>query len=564
MALGGLLCLSNVYVVLKTGWSLGVTLTSTILAFAFFRVLQAVGLTRRPLGALENTMTGSAASAAAFMTGGGNMAALPALLLLTGARPGGFGMFLWFAVIAALGVLAAIPIKRQIIDVERLPFPSSVAAAEAIRAMHAGERGALSGKLLAGAALLAGLGTFLRDARLAFLAFKIPGRLALPFSLAGHPAASWSLALDLSPVLLGGGALMGFRTAWSMLLGAALAYGVLAPAMVARGVITAVEYKAIVQLTLWPGAGMLVSSGLLSFVLQGGAIRRAVADLARALRRAPAEHDAEEAPVAWFAAGFVVLSPVAVILMVVLFDIPVWAGVVAIPLSLLMAVVAARVNGETDISPTKALGPATQLVFGALLPGHVTANVMSANVTGGVGLHAADLLADIKIGHLLGASARKQVVAQLFGVLVGAAVVVPAFHLLVPSAEALGGDRFPAPAVMVWASVSKVLAGGITALPRAARLAALAGFVVGIFLTVLERWTSPRRRRFVPSATGLGIAMVMPGASSITMFAGALLAAAFRRARPADADRVLVPVASGAIVGESLVGVAVALARAAG
>jgi OPT family oligopeptide transporter len=434
--------------------------------------------------------------------------------------------------------------------------------------MHAGERGALSGKLLAGVAALAGLGTFLRDARLAILAFKLPGRLALPFTLAGHPAASWSLSLDLSPVLLGGGALMGFRTAWSMLLGAAIAYGVIAPAMVARGVITTVEYKSIVQLTLWPGAGMLVSSGVLSFVLQGGAIRRAVADLARALpgalARAPAAHDADEAPVSWFAAGFLVLSPVAVSLMVLLFDIPAWAGALAIPLSLLMAVVAARVNGETDISPTKALGPATQLVFGAVLPGNVTANVMSANVTGGVGLHAADLLADIKIGHLLGASARKQVIAQLFGVVVGAAVVVPAFHLLVPSADALGGDRFPAPAVMVWASVSKVLAGGVLALPRAARFAALAGFAAGVVLTLLERWASPSRRRFIPSATGVGIAMVMPGSSSITMFAGALLAAAFRRARAADADRALVPIASGAIVGESLVGVAVALARAAG
>jgi uncharacterized oligopeptide transporter (OPT) family protein len=61
-----------------------------------------------------------------------------------------------------------------------------------------------------------------------------------------------------------------------------------------------------------------------------------------------------------------------------------------------------RVTGETDVTPTKALGPVTQLIYGGVLPGNVTANVMSANVTGGVGLHAADLLTDLKSGFLLG------------------------------------------------------------------------------------------------------------------------------------------------------------------
>lgn len=51
MVLGGVLCLSNLYVVLKTGWSLGVTITATIVAFAFFRALQGAGLTRAPFSA---------------------------------------------------------------------------------------------------------------------------------------------------------------------------------------------------------------------------------------------------------------------------------------------------------------------------------------------------------------------------------------------------------------------------------------------------------------------------------------------------------------------------------
>ncbi len=568
MAVGGVLCLSNVYVVLKTGWSLGVTLTSSILAFAIFRALGSIGVVRRDFSALENAMMASVASAAAFMTGGGNMAALPALLVLTGARPGGLPMFLWFAAIAAFGVVAAIPFKRQLINLEALPFPSSVAAAETIRSMHAGRSGGGRARRLLGAALVAGLVTFLRDSRAHWLPMHLPGRVALPFSIGGHPAAAWSLAFDGSLVLVGGGALMGLRTAWSMLIGAALTYGVIAPAMVARGVIPSVDYKAIVQLTLWPGAALMVSSGLLSFAFQWRTVARSLGGLVSAFRpRAIAEPDdpmhAVEAPAWWFPAGVALIAPLVVTLMHTLFDIPVWAGVVAIPLAILMAVVAARVTGETDITPTKAIGPVTQLVYGGMLPGDVTANVMSGNVTGGVGLHAADLLSDMKTGWLLGVTPRKQVVAQMFGVLVGAAVVVPAFTLLVPSADALGTPELPAPAVMVWAGVSKMMSGGLAGLPHPARVATLIGGVLGAVLTVLER-AAPRHKHLIPSPSGLGIAMVMPGSNALTMFVGAAIAAGVKRRQPAALGAVLVPIASGMIAGESLVGITLVLSRALG
>jgi uncharacterized oligopeptide transporter (OPT) family protein len=40
--------------------------------------------------------------------------------------------------------------------------------------------------------------------------------------------------------------------------------------------------------------------------------------------------------------------------------------VIAVPLAMVMGFVAARVTGETDITPTKALGPVTQLVYGVI------------------------------------------------------------------------------------------------------------------------------------------------------------------------------------------------------
>jgi hypothetical protein len=82
--------------------------------------------------------------------------------------------------------------------------------------------------------------------------FKLPGTLPLPFEIAGRKAADWTLALKTEVVLVGAGALMSFRTAWSLLLGGLLTYGVLAPSLFESKAITAVSYKAIIGWTVWP------------------------------------------------------------------------------------------------------------------------------------------------------------------------------------------------------------------------------------------------------------------------------------------------------------------------
>src|SRR5512137_1806696 len=110
---------------------MGVTITAAILAFALFRGLQATGLVRKPLTALENNALTTVASGAGYMTGGGNMAAYGALLMVTTVRPDALPM------IAALGLFAAIPIKRQLINREGLAFPTGTATAATIRSIHA-------------------------------------------------------------------------------------------------------------------------------------------------------------------------------------------------------------------------------------------------------------------------------------------------------------------------------------------------------------------------------------------------------------------------------------------
>ena len=320
-----------------------------------------------------------------------------------------------------------------------------------------------------------------------------------------------------------------------MLFGGLLNFCVLAPWMHDRGVFGTVSFRSLLGWSLWPGAALMIAAGLLGFGFQWRSVLRALSGLLAAFRKRGGRHglrdpiEAVEVPLSWFGLAYLVLGPIMVALMVFLFGFPLWAALLALPLAVMLGVVAARVTGETDVTPSKALGPVTQLVYGAALPGQLVPNITGANVTAGAGLHAADLLTDLKSGWLLGANPRQQLVGQLFGAVAGALAVVP------PSTSSSRARTSSAPStsrrrgVQVWAErVAAPLAGRVPAAPRRA-----AGDRRG---TRRRRGAhSPREvpparfRALVPSPTAVGVSFMIPFANSLAFFLGALAAEIVRR-----------------------------------
>jgi len=599
--LGGALSLQNLYVGLKTGWGLGVAITACILSYTIYSglVRLAPKVFGPPMSILENNAMQSTASSAGYSTGGVMTSAIAAYLLVTKQHIAWPALAAWTFFLAVLGTVMAIPMKRQMINIEQLKFPSGIAAAETLRSLHAeGDEASKKSRALGYAALLGAVLAWFRDAHITtgvkaqtFLGkilavltkfSKFPAMIEIPkLTIGGKAAIQWTIGFEGSLIMVAAGALMGLRTTISMVVAAVANYAVIAPWIMTKGGITKLGYRGIVSWSLWPGAALMVTSGLLTFALQWRTVIRAFKGLGNVfgskkpradagedayrtgkkrdpLAEAEERLEAVEVPPSWFLGGMLFATIGIVITGKLAFKIPILLGIVAVLLSFVLSVVACRATGETDVTPIGAMGKITQLTYGVLARGNVVTNLMAASITAGAASSSADLLTDLKSGYLLGANPRKQFLAQLVGTVVGTAVVVPMFYVLVPSVDVLGSDKFPAPSAQVWKGVADLLSKGVGQLHHTAVWGIVIGGAIGIVIPLLEA-AYPKKKAYIPSATGLGLALVIPAWNSMSMFIGAVLAWLWFKKNEEQAERYTVAVSSGLIAGESLMGVAILL-----
>jgi OPT family oligopeptide transporter len=562
-ALGGVLSLTNLYIGLKAGWGFGVAITACILSYAIWTTLHRTGIVRTPMTILENNCMQSTASSAGYSTGGTLISAFAAYMLINNSTLSLPVMLAWVFLLAILGVAMAIPMKRQMINIEQLRFPSGIAAAETLRALHSvGGKGMRSAKALGWAGLLAALGKLWADGLVLVSAKLAPfmigtWMMALNQRVFGPAWTGRTVMLSWEPMFIAAGAITGLHVCWSMLLGSVTAWMIFTPLLQHRGIIQGSGYGTLVQWTLWGGVACMVTSSLLSVAMQWRTALRAFTDLGAMFGGRRAANDpvaAIETPSSWFISTVSISLVALAWLGHITFDMPYWQTAVAVLLSFALALVACRVTGETDTTPVGAMGKITQLVFGVLSPGNTTVNLMSANVTAAAASSSADLLTDLKSGYLLGANPRKQFIAQFAGIFVGTLVSVLSFRLLVPDASVLGSDQFPAPAAQTWHAVALALSHGVGELGAVKTWSIVGGALVGIVLTLLPK-IFPTRRHLIPSPAGVGLAWTFHWYYGLLFFVGGVLGWWVAKKYPELSEEFTFPVASGWIAGESLTGV---------
>ncbi len=588
--LGGVLSLTNLYIGLKAGWGFGVAITACILSYAIWTFFHKVRLARTPMTILENNCMQSTASSAGYSTGGTLVSAFAAFILLNNQTMPVPLMMGWVFFLAILGVTMAIPMKRQMINTEQLRFPSGIAAAETLRALHStGSKGMQSARALGIAGLLGLISKFWTEG-LVLISTKLEplmiGTWVTSFNtrVLGPAWNGRTVMFSWEPMFIAAGAITGMRVCVSMIVGSILCWMVMAPWLQSHGTVdsagvlqtyvsAAGGYRQIVSWTLWAGTACMVTSGLLAFAMQWKSAMRAFSSIGNMFMGGRAKTndplDAIETPSSWFFAGQVVGFAGLAVLGHLTFHMPYWQTLIAVVISFALALVACRVTGETDTTPVGAMGKITQLTFGAISPGNMNVNLMSANVTAAAAGASADLLTDLKSGYLLGAHPRKQFIAQFAGIFVGTLIPVVCFNILVPNASVLGGDQFPAPAAQTWKAVAEALSRGLASLEPVKVNLIIIGGLVGIILPLLSRFlqkpeTHPKHKTYakvlpwVPSPAGLGLAWTFHWYYGLLFFLGALAGGWFEKRHPKAAEDYTFPVASGVIAGESLMGVVLA------
>ncbi|KAI8961111.1 OPT superfamily oligopeptide transporter [Daldinia sp. FL1419] len=282
---GLIICFSNMYFGLQTGWISMMTMPASLLGFGIFKTLSRH--LSFPFSPVENVLVQSVAGGMAIMPlGCGFVGVIPAMeYMMDSSEQGPIKLSMWKLIIWSLGlcyfgVVFAVPLRRQVIIREQLKFPSGFSTAVLIGVLHGkGETqnsGALDTSKAATFGSLAlenqpllqtespdGEGDAIDSAnglppagttkpynwgsniRLLLISFGISGLYTLctyffpilrNLPIFGRAAAEiWLWDLNPSLAYVGQGIIMGPSTTIHMLLGAVVGWGILSPLAKSRG-----------------------------------------------------------------------------------------------------------------------------------------------------------------------------------------------------------------------------------------------------------------------------------------------------------------------------------------
>jgi putative OPT family oligopeptide transporter len=584
---------ANVYFGLKAGLTFSTSIPAAVISMAMLRGF-------RDATVQENNIVQTVASAAGTLSS--IIFVLPGLIMIGWWTEFPFWIsFLICALGGILGVMYSIPLRRALVTSSDLPYPEGVACAEVLKVGSSGDSAHASDIEHGRAGLLAVLwGSIVAAVFAVVVATQVfAADVAQTFRIGKRGAVS-GFDFSLSFALLAIGHLVGLSVGIAMLIGALIGWGWLVPHFSALTGDLTTAAGALAQAT-WSGKVRFIGAGAIG-VSAIWTLLKLVQPVAKGLAGAMAASRARKAgkadtlpiterdipigivglvtlacmlPIGWVLGYFANTSGLGAHMTTLVIG-----GVFYVLLmSFFVSAVCGYMAGLIGSSNSPLSGIGILVVIGAALllvlgvKPYVSADATKAlmafalfttAVIFNVAAIANNNLQDLKTGQLVDATPWKQQVALIFGVIAGAFVIPPVLDLVNHAygfVGAPGADLRPSPLPAPQAGLISSLAQGVIGANIDWSLIGR-GALIGVGIIVLDEILArtTKHMRVPPLAVGLGI--YLPTASTLMIVVGAIVGWLFdRRAdrtpKPEATKQLGVLLASGLIVGESIIGVVI-------
>ncbi|MBI5069857.1 MAG: oligopeptide transporter, OPT family [Deltaproteobacteria bacterium] len=447
---------SSLYLVLKVGLTVSASIPVAVISITLFKLLGKVGVKEATI--LENNIVqtaGSAGESIAFGVG----VTMPAILIL------GFDLELTRVMLVAvlgglLGILMMVPLRRALIVQQhgKLKYPEGTACAEVLKAGASPESRAAASQAardeeaqgpkqgLSARTIFTGFGIGLAY-KTAMVALK--GWKDTPGAVFGKPFQAGSVAMEISPELLGVGYIIGPRISATMAAGGVLAYLVLIPLIkfFGEGLAGPLEPGSIPIAKMGPnqirgayvlyiGAGAVAAGGIISLIRSLPTIwhglREGLRDVAGPRAAGEARRTDRDIHMKWVFGGIVAL--IVAILLARPLHMNLLGAVLIVVTGFLFVTVSSRLTGEIGSSsnPISGMTVATLLltclvflVVGWTGGGYYVTALSVGAIVCIAASNGGTTSQDLKTGYLVGGTPRLQQIAILVGALASALVLGP-------------------------------------------------------------------------------------------------------------------------------------------